>query len=134
MNIFDLAWCKFYLYDERHDIGFPLVQASIAMTFFVGVMIEGLYMFPSTIGLYKLPNLSFLPFGIGIGVILSFFIFRHGNNDIRKRRISKYQRYKTEHPIESKFRFIMFIIIPILLLITDFIIANVRYDMLHGAY
>lgn len=133
MNIFDLSWCKFYLYDERHDIGFPLIGASISMTVFVGMFIVGLIMFPSTIGLYRLPNLPFLPFGIGLGLILSFFIFRHGKKDTRKRRLSECRKYEKEHPTKTRIRFLMFIIIPIILLIVDFVIANVCYNMLHGA-
>lgn len=27
MNIIDLAWCVFYRYDEKHNIGFPAVGA-----------------------------------------------------------------------------------------------------------
>lgn len=133
MNIFDLSWCKFYLYDERHDIGFPLVGASIAMTTFVAAFIVALIMFPSTIGLYNLPQISFLPFGIGFGLILTFFILRHVNKDIRKKRLSEYQKYVNEFPTKSKIRFLLFIIIPILLFIADFVIANIRYNMLHGA-
>lgn len=133
MNIFDLSWCKFYLYDERHDIGFPLVGASIAMTTFVGLFIVGLIMFPSTVGLYKLPSFSFLPFGIGFGLILSFFIIRHRKKDIRKERLSACKKYENEHPTKSRLRFLMFIIIPILLLIADFLIANIRYNLMHGA-
>ena len=125
MNIFDLSWCKFYLYDERHDIGFPLVGASISVTFFVNLFIVGLILFPSTIGLYKLPDLSFLPFGIGFGLIMAFFIFRHKNSDIRKRRLSECEKYGKEHPIKSRLRFLMFILIPILLVIADFIIPEI---------
>ena len=132
MNIFDLSWCKLYLYDDRHDIGFPLVGASISMTVFVGVFIVGLIILPSTIGLYRLPNLPFLPFGIGLGLILSFFIFRHVNKKVRQRRLSECMKYEKNHPEKSKLRFLLFIIIPFLLLIADFIIANVRYSMLHG--
>lgn len=129
--IFDLSWCKFYLYDERHDIGFPLVGASISMTFFVGVFVVGLIMLPSVIGLYELPNLSFLPFGIGIVICISFFIYRHRNMEIRKKRIAEYQKYKKAHPTGSIIRFLLFIIIPILLFIADIIVANIRYHMLH---
>lgn len=132
MNIFDLSWCKFYLYDERHNTGFPLVGASISMTFFVGLFAVGLIMFPSAIGVYKLPDLSFLPFGIGLALILSFFIFRHRNDDIRKRRLLKYKKYEKEHPAKSRFRFLMVIVIPILLFISDFTIANIRYNLLQG--
>lgn len=132
MNIFDLSWCKFYLYDERHNMGFPLVGASISMTFFVGVFAVGLIMFPGAIGVYKLPDLSFLPFGIGLALILSFFIFRHRNDDIRKRRLSEYKKYEKEHPAKSRLRFLMVIVIPILLFIFDFTIANIRYNLLHG--
>ena len=127
MNIFDLSWCKFYLYDERHDIGFPLVGASISMTFFIGLFTVGLIIFPSVIGVYDLPVLSFLPFGIGLALILSFFIFRHRNDEIRKRRLSECKKYEKEHPIKSRIRFLMVIVIPILLFISDCIIANIRY-------
>ena len=130
MNIFDLSWCKFYLYEVRHDMGFPLVGASISMTFFVVLFIVGLIMFPSTIGLYKLPNLPFLPFGIGLGLILSFFIFRHINKDVRNRRLSECKKYEKEYPVKSRLRFLMFIIIPILIFVSDFIIANIRYSLL----
>ena len=132
MNIFDLSWCKFYLYDERHDIGFPLVGASISMTFFVALFIDGLFIFPSVIGLYKLPNFSFLPYGIGFGLILSFFIVRHRNVEVRKRRLSECKQYDKDHPLKSRIRFISFIIIPILLVVSCFIIANIRYNRLHG--
>lgn len=134
MNIFDLSWCKFYLYDERHDIGFPLVGASVAMTIFVGLFIVGLIIFPSTVGLYKLPtDLSVLPFGIGLSLILSIFIFRHGKKDIRKGRLLECKKYEKEHPVKSRLRFLLFIIIPILIMIADIIIANIRYGMLQGA-
>lgn len=129
MNIFDLSWCKFYLYDERHNLGFPLVGASISMTLFIGLFVVGLIIFPSTLGLYELPNLPFLPFGIGIGICISFFIYRHRNKEIRKKRISEYQKYKKEHPTESMIRFLLLIIIPIVVFITDIIVANIRYNM-----
>jgi len=132
MNIIDLSWCKFYLYEERHDMGFPLVGASISMTFFVGLFIVGLIMFPSTIGIYKLPNLPFLPFGIGLGLILSFFIFKHINKDVRNRRLSECKKYEKEYPVKSRLRFLMFLIIPIVLFVSDFIIANIRYNLLQG--
>ena len=132
MNIINLSWCKFYLYEERHDMGFPLVGASISMTFFVGLFIVGLIMFPSTIGIYKLPNLPFLPFGIGLGLILSFFIFKHINKDVRNRRLSECKKYEKEYPVKSRLRFLMFLIIPIVLFVSDFIIANIRYNLLQG--
>ena len=133
MNIFDLVWCKFYLHDERYDIGYPLLGASIATGFFIEIFIVDLIIFPSTIGFYKLPtDMSYLPFGIGCSLILAIFIFRNRNKDIRNRRLAKYREYKKKHPRKSTFRFIMFIVIPILLFITDAIIANTRYNMLHG--
>ena len=113
-------------------MGFPLVGASISMTFFVGLFIVGLIMFPSTIGIYKLPNLPFLPFGIGLGLILSFFIFKHINKDVRNRRLSECKKYEKEYPVKSRLRFLMFLIIPIVLFVSDFIIANIRYNLLQG--
>ena len=132
MNIFDLSWCKFYLHDERYDIGYPLLGASVSTGFFIEIFIVGLIIFPSSIGFYKLPEVSYLPFGIGVGLILAIFIFRNRNKDIRNRRLAEYREYKKKHPRKSTFRFIMFITIPILLVIIDFIIMNTRYNMLHG--
>ncbi len=132
MNIFDLSWCKFYLHDERYDIGYPLLGASALTTFFIALFINGLIIFPSAIGLYKIPTLPFLPFGIEIGLIIAIFIFRNKNKDIRNRRLAEYREYKKKHPRKSTFRFIMVIVIPILLFITDAIIMNTRYNMLHG--
>ena len=132
MNIFDLSWCKFYLHDERYDIGYPLLGASVSTTFFIALFINGLIIFPSAIGLYKIPTLPFLPFGIGIGLIIAIFIFRNRNKDIRNKRLAEYREYKKKHPRKSTFRFIMFITIPILLFITCAIIMNTRYNMLHG--
>ena len=95
MNIFDLVWCKFYLHDERYDIGYPLLGASIATGFFIEIFIVDLIIFPSTIGFYKLPtDMSYLPFGIGCSLILAIFIFRNRNKDIRNRRLAKYREYK----------------------------------------
>ncbi|MBR5831302.1 MAG: hypothetical protein IKY79_01665 [Bacteroidales bacterium] len=133
MNILDLSWCKFYLHDERYDIGYPLLGASVSTGFFIEIFIVGLIIFPSSIGFYKLPEVSYLPFGIGVGLILAIFIFRNRNKDIRNRRLAEYREYKKKHPRKSTFRFIMFITIPILLVIIDFIIMNTRYNMLHGA-
>ena len=132
MNIFDLAWCKFYLHYERYDIGYPLLNASVFMTFVIEMFIVELIIFPSTIGFYKLPGVSYLPFGIGCSLIIAIFIFRNRNKDIRNRRLAEYREYKKEYPRKSTFRFIMFIVIPILLFIIDVIIANTRYNMLHG--
>ena len=131
MNILDLSWCKFYLHDERYDIGYPLLGASVSTGFFIEIFIVGLIIFPSSIGFYKLPEVSYLPFGIGVGLILAIFIFRNRNKDIRNRRLAEYREYKKKHPRKSTFRFIMFITIPILLVIIDFIIMNTRYNMLH---
>ena len=124
MNIFDLAWCKFYIHDERYDIGYPLFGASISMGFFIGLFINGLIMFPSVIDLYKLPNLSFLPFGIELCVVIALFIFRNRNKDIRNRRLAEYQKYKKEYPRKSNILFIMFMIIAILPFCTTLIIAS----------
>ena len=132
MNIFDLAWCKFYLHYERYDIGYPLLNASVFMTFVIEMFIVELIIFPSTIGFYKLPEVSYLPFGIGCSLIIAIFIFRNRNKDIRNRRLAEYREYNKEYPRKSTFRFIMFIVIPILLFIIDVIIANTRYNMLHG--
>ena len=132
MNIFDLSWCKFYLHDERYDIGYPLLGASTLTTFFIALFINGLIIFPSAIGLYKIPTLPFLPFGIEIGLIIAIFIFRNRNKDTRNRKLAEYQKYKKEYPRKSTFRFVMFITIPILLFITCAIIMNTRYNMLHG--
>ena len=41
MNILDLAWCKFYLHDERYDIGYPLLGASVSTGFFIEIFIVG---------------------------------------------------------------------------------------------
>ena len=123
MNIFDLAWCKFYIHDERYDIGYPLFGASISMGFFIGLFINGLIMFPSVIDLYKLPNLAFLPFGIELCVIIALFIFRNRNKDTRNRRLAEYQKYKKEYPRKSNILFIMFMIIAILPFCTSIIIA-----------
>ena len=123
MNIFDLAWCKFYLHDERYDIGYPLFGASISMVFFIGLFINGLIMFPSVIDLYKLPNLPFLPFGIELCVIIALFIFRNRNKDTRNRKLAEYQKYKKEYPRKSNILFIMFMIIAILPFCTSIIIA-----------
>jgi hypothetical protein len=134
MNIFDLVWCKFYLHHERYDIGYPLLNASTAMTFVIEIYIVDLIIFPSTIGFYKLPtDVSFLPFGIGYSFILAIFLFRYRKKDIRNKILEEYREYKKEHPRKSTFRFIMFIVIPILLFITCAIIMNTRYNMLHGA-
>ena len=133
MNILDLSWCKFYLHEERYDIGYPLLGASVSTGFFIEIFIVGLIIFPSSIGFYKLPEVSYLPFGIGVGLILAIFIFRNRNKDIRNRRLAEYREYKKKHPRKSTFRFIMFITIPILLFITCAIIMNTRYNMLHGA-
>ena len=124
MNIFDLAWCKFYIHDERYDIGYPLFGASISMGFFIGIFINGLIMFPSVIDLYKLPNLAFLPFGIELCVIIALFIFRNRNKDTRNRRLAEYQKYKKEYPRKSNILFIMFMIIAILPFCTTLIIAS----------
>ena len=124
MNIFDLAWCKFYIHDERYDIGYPLFGASISMGFFIGLFINGLIMFPSVIDLYKLPNLTFLPFGIELCVIIALFIFRNRNKDTRNRRLAEYQKYKKEYPRKSNILFIMFMIIAILPFCTTLIIAS----------
>ena len=94
MNIFDLSWCKFYLHDERYDIGYPLLGASTLTTFFIALFINGLIIFPSAIGLYKIPTLPFLPFGIEIGLIIAIFIFRNRNKDIRNKRLAEYREYK----------------------------------------
>ena len=124
MNIFDLAWCKFYIHDERYDIGYPLFGASISMGFFIGLFINGLIMFPSVIDLYKLPNLPFLLFGIELCVVIALFIFRNRNKDTRNRRLAEYQKYKKEYPRKSNILFIMFMIIAILPFCTTLIIAS----------
>ena len=124
MNIFDLAWCKFYIHDERYDIGYPLFGASILMGFFIGLFINGLIMFPSVIDLYKLPNLPFLLFGIELCVIIALFIFRNRNKDTRNRKLAEYQKYKKEYPRKSNILFIMFMIIAILPFCTTLIIAS----------
>lgn len=99
------------------------------MTFFVGVLIEGLILLPSTIGLYTLTDSSIIPFGVGFDAILSFFILRHRNKDTRNRRLSACQQYEKEHPARSRFLFFMVIIIPILLLIAAFVVGNIRYNI-----
>ena len=81
-------------------------------------------MFEHGLALYELPNLPFLPFGIGI--CLSLFIYRHRNKEIRKKRITEYHKYKKEHPTKSMIRFLLLIIIPIVVFITDIIVANIR--------
>ena len=124
MNIFDLAWCKFYIHDERYDLGYPLFGASISMGFFIGLFINGLIMFPSVIDLYKLPNLPFLLFGIELCVVIALFIFRNRNKDTRNRRLAEYQKYKKEYPRKSNILFIMFMIIAILPFCTTLIIAS----------
>ena len=124
MNIFDLSWCKFYLHDERYDIGYPLLGASVLMAFFIGIFIDGLIMFPSTVGFYKLPETSFLSVVIEYGFITALFIFRNRNKDTRNRRLAEYQKYKKEYPRKSNILFIMFMIIAILPFCTTLIIAS----------
>ena len=124
MNILDLSWCKFYLHEERYDIGYPLLGASVSTGFFIEIFIVGLIIFPSSIGFYKLPEVSYLPFGIGVGLILAIFIFRNRNKDIRNRRLAEYQKYKKEYPRKSNILFIMFMIIAILPFCTTLIIAS----------
>ena len=124
MNIFDLAWCKFYIHDERYDIGYPLLGASVLMAFFIGIFIDGLIMFPSTVGFYKLPETSFLSVVIEYGFITALFIFRNRNKDTRNRRLAEYQKYKKEYPRKSNILFIMFMIIAILPFCTTLIIAS----------
>lgn len=126
MNIFDLSWCMFYLYDERHNIGLPLVGAAISMSGFIILLIVGIILFPQAIGMYKPPKTdAFLIYGI-LGLVIAFFIFRNRNSEIRMRRLSEYQKYKKKNPRKTRIRFFMFILIPILLLIVDFTIANTR--------
>ena len=126
MNIFDLSWCMFYLYDERHNIGLPLVGATISMSGFIILLIVGIILFPQAIGMYKLPKTdAFLIYGI-LGLVIAFFIFRNRNSEIRMRRLSEYQKYKKKNPRKTRIRFFMFILIPILLLIVDFTIAYTR--------
>lgn len=124
MNIFDLSWCKFYLHDERYDIGYPLLGASVSMAFFIGIFIDGLIMFPSTVGFYKLPETSLLSVVIEYGFITALFIFRNRNKDTRNRRLAEYQKYKKEYPRKSNILFIMFMIIAILPFCTTLIIAS----------
>ena len=124
MNIFDLAWCKFYLHYERYDIGYPLLNASVFMTFVIEMFIVELIIFPSTIGFYKLPETSFLSVVIEYGFITALFIFRNRNKDTRNRRLAEYQKYKKEYPRKSNILFIMFMIIAILPFCTTLIIAS----------
>ena len=124
MNIFDLSWCKFYLHDERYDIGYPLLGASVSMAFFIGIFIDGLIMFPSTVGFYKLAETSLLSVVIEYGFITALFIFRNRNKDTRNRRLAEYQKYKKEYPRKSNILFIMFMIIAILPFCTTLIIAS----------
>ena len=124
MNIFDLSWCKFYMYDERFNIGFPLIGASVSMATIVGMYLVGLAIFPASVGVYKLPHLPFWPFGIGFGIIIALFIIRHRKKDIRMERLDRYQQYKKQNPRKNIIRFLVFIISPVLLWIADFTIAN----------
>ncbi len=132
MNIFDLCWCKLYLYAERNDIGFYVVSASLWMTFFLELFIVGLVCIFDTIGLYKLPNLSYLPCGIGLTIIVISLFIRYGNKKVLKERLSIYQKYNNENPKKTKFRFWSFIITSIKLPVTDMIMINIRYALLHS--
>lgn len=132
MNIFDLVWSRFYLYDERHDIGFPLYGASVSMTFFMLLYIGGIVWFPSAIGIYELPDLPFVPYTIGCILIIVFFILRNKDKLTREKRLSAYQKYKGIYPRKEKIRFLLFIITPIILCIIDFVTTNIRYNVLHG--
>jgi len=131
MNIFDLVWSVFYLYDERHDIGFPIFGASVVMSFFFILYIECFGAFLKVIGLYAMPNFSIIFFTIIICIFTLFFMMRHWNKQIREKRLSAYKEYRNKYPIKTRIRFLFFIITPIVLMIVDFTIMNIHYKLLH---
>ena len=127
MNIFDLCWCCFYLHDEKHDLGDPTFGASVSLAVIIQLYIVDFMVFPKAIGLYELLDLSFLPFGIAFGFLTLLFILRNRNKKIRKIRLFKYQKYRDLNALKTKLRFWFFVIMPFLLMIINFIIANTRY-------
>ena len=132
MNIFDLSWCRFYLHDKRYDIGFPLPGTALSMTFFIMLFIEDVFYFPYVLGLSKYIDLPFVFLVIEFVSFQTFFIIRHWNKPKREKRLSAYQEYKDKYPRKEKMRFLVFIITPILLLIIDFAILNIRHYLAHG--
>lgn len=125
MNIIDLAWIRFYLYDERHDIGVPLFGASISMSLFITLYILGIVVFFKNTGLYEFTNYPSEVVPIISCLFIGLFMMRHWNKKIRARRLSLYHEYKDKYPQKTKIRFLVFIIIPIVLMIADLIITNI---------
>lgn len=130
LNILDLCWCRFYWYDVRRGGGLPTYGASLGMAFFIELFIVGIIEFPQSIGFYKLPDIPYLPFGLGVVGLILFFLIRNWNKDIREERLTKYQNYKKENPQKEKKIFWGFIIITMGLCVLVMGITQIRYELL----
>jgi len=125
MNIFDSAWAKLYLHDERHNISYPMVGTALSMSYLVGMYIIEIIHLPKVFGWYKLPHLTYIPFVILFVVLFLTFLLRNRKKEAREKRLSLFKEYSAKYPKKEKTRFWGFVITPHVLFILDLIISHI---------
>ena len=125
MNIIDLAYCVFYRYDEKHDIGFPLVGAPIAMAVFIlfyiisiSILLWDFKVIPHP------PHPEFWQVLVALALIGLAVALRFWTKETREKRFRQYEDYKTAHPKLYLWRFWIFVSLPIVMTVTSILIAN----------
>ena len=124
MNIIDLAYCVFYRHDEKHERGFPFVGAPIAVTFFIALFIESIFFLLWDFRVIPMPHLEKWHFFVALTLMCLAVALRYWPKETREKRLRQYEDYKKAHPKLYLWRFWIFVSLPVVMLVTSFLIAN----------
>ncbi len=128
MNIIDLAWCVIYLHDKKHDIGYPVIGATIAMTFFLLLYILDITVLLRAFVVDSLPNIEKWQFIIFFAAALAVVYLPFRTKEIRNRKLQKFEDYKKSHPRRYLWRFWLFVLLSVVLLVASFAVLNIMYE------
>lgn len=127
MNIIDLAYCVFYRYDEKHEIGFPFIGAPISVTFFIALFILSIFAVLWEFRVIPIPHLEKWFFIVVLTLICLAVALRFWPKEKREKKFQQYEDYKKAHPKLYLWRFWIFVLLPVVMFWTSLLMFNTIY-------
>lgn len=126
MNIFDLTWSIFFIYekDKLKDKETPAIGASVSVasfSFLIAALLAYFvrYWLGST---GELPPYSRLCSIMAIIVVAMVILLRYRKKEYRKKKLIAYLKYKKQHPVLRLVRFWTFVLSPIAIMVAEVIL------------
>ncbi|MBQ9588286.1 MAG: hypothetical protein IJR26_10600 [Bacteroidales bacterium] len=121
MNIIDLAYCVFYRHYEKYETGAP---APTAVALLIALYILSIFIVLWDFRVIPIPHLEAWHFFVALMLMSLLVVLRYWPKKAREKRLRQYEDYKKAHPKLYLWRFWIFVSLPVVMLVTSFLIAN----------